>query len=93
MAMVWRWYRHTMVITIDRAGRVVIPKGMRDRLGLHGGAEIEIELVGGHIEIHPKGVDLSIEYLDDGPVLRPLAEVPPLTADEVRRLVDEGRAR
>jgi AbrB family looped-hinge helix DNA binding protein len=32
-----------MNITIDRAGRIVVPKALRDRFGLHPGAELEIE--------------------------------------------------
>ncbi len=39
--------------TIDKAGRVVVPKAMRDELGLTGGTEIEIGLVDGKIEIAP----------------------------------------
>jgi AbrB family looped-hinge helix DNA binding protein len=33
-----------MTITIDRAGRVVIPKEIRDRYNLHAGSVLEIEL-------------------------------------------------
>ena len=32
-----------MITTIDRAGRVIIPKRLRDALNLEPGAEIEIE--------------------------------------------------
>lgn len=32
-----------MSITIDRAGRIVVPKAMRERFGLHPGTELEIE--------------------------------------------------
>ncbi len=32
-----------MKTTLDRFGRVVVPKGIRDRLGLRPGAEIEID--------------------------------------------------
>jgi len=32
-----------MKTTLDRFGRVVVPKGIRDRLGLKPGAEIEID--------------------------------------------------
>ena len=32
-----------MTITIDKAGRIVVPKPLRERYGLEPGAEIEIE--------------------------------------------------
>jgi AbrB family looped-hinge helix DNA binding protein len=35
-----------MSITIDRAGRIVVPKALRERFGLHAGTELEIEAVG-----------------------------------------------
>jgi AbrB family looped-hinge helix DNA binding protein len=34
-----------MSITIDRAGRIVVPKALRERFGLHAGTELEIEAV------------------------------------------------
>jgi len=80
-----------MVTTIDSAGRVVIPKPMRARLGLHGGSEIEVILVGGHVEIHPRGVDVLVEQRSDGPLLRVTSGVPRLTVEDVRRLVEEDR--
>ena len=36
------WYFDGMRTTIDKAGRVVIPAGIRDRAGLTAGSEIEI---------------------------------------------------
>ncbi len=40
-----------MTITIDRAGRVVIPKEIRDRLHLQPGSELEIEVSGEEITL------------------------------------------
>ena len=82
-----------MVTTIDNAGRLVIPKVMRQQLGLHGGHEVEIDLVAGHIEIRAKGVDVMVDRLDDGPVLRPAVQAPTLKVADVRHLIDEDRAR
>jgi AbrB family looped-hinge helix DNA binding protein len=31
-----------MTLKIDNAGRVILPKPVRDRLGLHGGSDLEI---------------------------------------------------
>ncbi len=36
-------YHFPMSITIDRAGRIVVPKTLRERFGLHPGTELEIE--------------------------------------------------
>jgi AbrB family looped-hinge helix DNA binding protein len=40
-----------MISTIDAAGRVVIPKALREQAGLVAGAEIRIELDGAGIRI------------------------------------------
>jgi len=36
-------YHFSMSITIDRAGRIVVPKALRERFGLHPGTELDIE--------------------------------------------------
>ncbi len=40
-----------MITTIDSAGRVVIPKAIREQAGLQVGAEIEIQLDGSGVHI------------------------------------------
>jgi AbrB family looped-hinge helix DNA binding protein len=42
-----------MRTTIDRAGRVVVPKELRVALNLNGGDEVEIELQGERITLTP----------------------------------------
>lgn len=42
-----------MMATIDRAGRVVIPKDIRDRLELAADARVEIEVDGDAIRLVP----------------------------------------
>jgi AbrB family looped-hinge helix DNA binding protein len=42
-----------MKTTLDRFGRVVVPKDIRDRLGLRPGAEIEIDEKGYEIVLKP----------------------------------------
>lgn len=42
-----------MRVTIDRAGRVVIPRDLRTRLGLVANTELEIDLEGDAIRLMP----------------------------------------
>ena len=44
-------YHFTMIITIDGAGRVVIPKKLRERLNLTEGASLECELKDDSIQL------------------------------------------
>jgi AbrB family looped-hinge helix DNA binding protein len=49
-----------MKITIDEAGRLVLPKPVREALNLEGGAELEVRVAGDHIEIEAVPADVSI---------------------------------
>ncbi len=40
-------------LTLDSAGRVVIPKGLRDELHLQPGDELDLETSGEHITLKP----------------------------------------
>jgi AbrB family looped-hinge helix DNA binding protein len=42
-----------MISTIDSAGRLVIPKAIREQAGLRAGVPVEIAYRDGHIEIAP----------------------------------------
>lgn len=76
------WYRRGMRTTIDQAGRLVIPKSIRDLVGLVPG-EVEIVVYGAHIEIAPLWTDELVER--DGHLF--LADPGlPLTDDDVRDL-------
>jgi AbrB family looped-hinge helix DNA binding protein len=80
-----------MMITIDRAGRVVIPQTLRRRLGLEAGSKLEVEEVDGGIMLRPASI-VRIEVAADGlPILRAPEGTPAMTTDDVRRLVEESR--
>ena len=49
-----------MRTTIDRAGRIVVPKSLRAALGLEGGDEVEITLEGERIELVPAAREVSL---------------------------------
>lgn len=80
-----------MRTTIDQAGRLVIPKRIRDRLGLRGDEQVEITERDGRIEIELAPTD--VELVRDGSVLvaRPDHELPALTDDIVRETLDHVR--
>ncbi|HEX9824248.1 MAG TPA: AbrB/MazE/SpoVT family DNA-binding domain-containing protein [Actinomycetota bacterium] len=80
-----------MRTTIDGAGRVVIPKSVRDELGLRPGEEIEVSLRDGHIEIEAVPASLHLEERGGIVVAEPEERLPPLTVEEVRAALERVR--
>lgn len=80
-----------MHTTIDRAGRVVIPKAIRARAGLLEGGAVEIIERDGAIEIVPAPASVSIVDTPAGPVVRTDDDVPPLDSATVRAVTDSVR--
>lgn len=77
--------------TIDSAGRVVLPKALRDRLGLVGGSELDIVEVDGVIEIKPVPILARKVMTDVGAVIAADGDVAPMTDDDVRRALERIR--
>lgn len=50
-----------MLTTIDAAGRIVIPRSLRQALGLVGGSEVIVTLHDGLIEIEPASAEMQWE--------------------------------
>lgn len=73
-----------MKATIDAAGRLVIPKQLRDRLGLSPG-EVEVEADGADLRVRPLADDALDEQ--DGWLLVP-ASGTTLSDDDVRAIRD-----
>jgi AbrB family looped-hinge helix DNA binding protein len=78
----------TMKTSIDKAGRLVIPRPLRDRIGLAGGGEVELELDGAAIRIEPVG---GSGLREEGGLLLIPASGTALTAAAARELIDADR--
>jgi AbrB family looped-hinge helix DNA binding protein len=77
-----------MRTTIDKAGRLVIPRALRNRIGLGGGGEVEIEVDGAALRIEPvTGSELREE---NGLLVIPPSGVP-IDDAMVRDLIDDDR--
>lgn len=79
-----------MRTTMDRAGRLVVPKDLRVRLGLPQGGEVELVERDGIVELAPVPVEVRVEQRDYGPVLV-ADDAPPLTDGDVREIVERLR--
>ena len=55
----WK-YHHVMKITIDRAGRIVVPKSLRERFNLVAGTELEIEARGEFLQLSRTGAEPAL---------------------------------
>jgi AbrB family looped-hinge helix DNA binding protein len=78
-----------MRTTIDAAGRLVVPKRLREELGFAPGTELDVRAVDGHLEVAiPSRV-----RLEEGPYgVRFGAETDErLSAEQVRELMERGR--
>lgn len=80
-----------MRTAIDSAGRVVIPKALRERVGLGGGRAVEIRERDGRIEIEPASTPMKLVRRSGGLVAVPDERLPPLTDDLVRATIERTR--
>ncbi len=86
----------SMTVTIDKFGRVLIPKHVRTRIGLQAGDQLELEVSDAErsVALHPtagtKTAVTRIEMTDWGwPVL---VTDPPMTVDfDVVEMIRQGR--
>jgi AbrB family looped-hinge helix DNA binding protein len=78
-----------MRATIDGAGRLVVPKRLRDELGFAAGTELELAVVNGALEVRVP----SRVRIEDGPHgLRFVADAgDQLTDEQVRELIEMNR--
>ena len=76
---------------IDSAGRIVIPKELRESAGLQDPRPIEITERDGKIEIEAVPTPMSLVKRRGGVVALPKGTLPPLTDELVRATIERTR--
>lgn len=81
----------SITITLGKAGRLVVPKTIRDSLGLHEGSRLKLQIQGNRIEAVPEVDALQIVLKDGFPVIQ--GGTPFKRGDIVRAIKAEREAR
>lgn len=80
-----------MRTTIDKAGRIVVPKPLREELGLEAGQELELSARDGRLEVEAPATPVRLEEREGHLVAVADREMPPLTVDQVRETLERVR--
>ena len=83
--------KNAVQTTIDSAGRLVLPKAVRDEAGILPGITLKVTIQGGRIEIEP--VPREVRIVQRGPlrIAVPVEEGPPLAEETVQQARREIR--
>jgi AbrB family looped-hinge helix DNA binding protein len=77
-----------MRTTIDGAGRIVIPKALRDELGLSAGQALDVRVADGGLEIEVPATPMSLAMRRGALVARVEREMPELAPATVRETLE-----
>ena len=77
--------------TIDRAGRIVVPKAIRDAANLRAGTEVQFRVQGGHVEIEPVPLTVTLQRRGSLVVAVPQANQPVMRTADVDKTIAELR--
>jgi AbrB family looped-hinge helix DNA binding protein len=80
-----------MRVAIDSVGRLVIPKTLREELGLHGAADLELTATDGRLEVTVADVPARVEERGGFPVIVTGQPMEPMSVAEVRTAVERVR--
>ncbi len=78
-----------MHVSIDSAGRVVVPKPFRDQLGISPATPLEIEVVDGHLELSVPSEPPTVIEGAHGPCFAPTGT--PITDAQLRGVLEAVR--
>ena len=87
-----KWYSDGMKSTIDRAGRIVIPKSIREAAGLRPGLSLKIEFRDGRVEIEPQSPKMRL-VRRRGMLVASIPGAPKLSVEETNELIRKARDR
>ncbi|GAA1513694.1 AbrB/MazE/SpoVT family DNA-binding domain-containing protein [Nocardioides humi] len=81
--------------TVDAAGRIVIPKAIREAMGLTGGAKVDLFFADGRIEIEVAPAEVEVEFPEGGfpRIVYKDEDLPPLTDEMIRETLEAVRDR
>jgi AbrB family looped-hinge helix DNA binding protein len=80
-----------MRVALDSAGRIVVPKALRQALGLKPGQALEIRAGDGRLEIEIAPTAMRLKKRGKGVVAVPEGALPALTAEQVRETLERVR--
>jgi AbrB family looped-hinge helix DNA binding protein len=80
-------------VTIDKAGRIVLPRKIRDELHLVAGTTLRIERSGDRLTLAPASHEAELKIVNGTPLIFPAnsAEKPVLTTEMVNEIIAQGR--
>lgn len=80
-----------MRIAIDGVGRLVIPKPLREELGVRGPTDLELTAVDGRLELTVADVPARVEDRDGFPVIVTEKPMAPMSTAETAEAIDRVR--
>jgi AbrB family looped-hinge helix DNA binding protein len=80
-----------MKATLDAAGRIVVPKALRQALGLRPGQALDIRAGDGRLEIEIAATPMQLKKRGKGVVAVPDTKLPALSAEQVRDTLERVR--
>lgn len=82
----------TMITTIDTAGRIVVPKAIRQEAGLEPGQPLEVTVHDGRVEIAPAPREVRIHERNGFRIAEPSGPYETLREKTVRKTRERLRA-